>query len=178
MTSITAPIPTRFAALLACAALLPPIWGCTSWHLAEPGRQALEPVGPVAPNVARVCVVRTAVLALAVPFPTHDDGVLVGTTRGPTFFCYLAEPGEHAIDIEADEMEHARLTAEGGRTYFLKEEVDNIFGYVKCRAVWVTEEVGQELVKGADYRVLVGVPGTERLPPEVPYAPALRGRAG
>ena len=109
--------------------------GCTSWKLDAPPAGTVMPSGAIPSGYARVCVVRTSVLALAVPFPTHDDGVLVGATRGPSFFCYLAAPGEHEIAIDADETEHARLTAQAGASYVLKEEVDNIFGYVKCRSI-------------------------------------------
>jgi hypothetical protein len=146
--------------------------GCTSWKLAPPTTPQVAPFGPPAPTVAKVCVVRTSVLAQLVTFPTHDDGVLVGATRGPSFFCYLAEPGEHEIAIEADEQEDATLTAAAGRTYYLHEEVDNILGYVKCRSVWVTEDVARTLVPDVDYEVLVGVPGTEKLPGDPPFAPA------
>jgi hypothetical protein len=164
--------PWRLLFVVAAAGTPLPIAGCTSWKLAEPQTAAAAPFEPLPPGVARVCVVRTSILALAVPFPTHDNGVLVGATRGQSFFCYLAQPGDHDIAIEADETEHARLEAQPGAAYFLKEEVDNIFGYVKCRAVWVRAEDARDLLASADHRVLVGVPGSEKLPGERPYAPA------
>jgi hypothetical protein len=146
--------------------------GCTSWHLAEPAKVQVHPDAPAPATHAKICVVRTSVLAQAVTFPTRDNGVLVGATKGPTHFCYFAEPGAHAIDIEADEVEHASIDAQGGRTYFLKEDVDNILGWVKCRAMWVTPEIGKELLGDSTYEVLVSVPGSERLPGGVPVAPA------
>jgi hypothetical protein len=145
--------------------------GCSSYQLVHP-EQALAPVGPVPGNVARVCVVRTSVIASLVTFPTRDNGVLVGATRGATHFCYLAQPGHHRIQIEADAEEHAELDAEGGRSYFLKQEVDNVFGYVKCRAVWVDERQGAELLDASSYAILGGVPGTEKLPPQPTYVAA------
>ena len=107
--------------------------GCTSWKLST--TDALQPNLPPPAGTAKVCVIRTAVVAIAVTFPTRDNGTLVGATSGPTYFCYFAEPGEHVIVSEADEKETARLSAEAGKTYFLKQEVDFYFGYVKCRAV-------------------------------------------
>lgn len=166
-------LPWRLLLAAGVAAAPALVAGCTSWKLAEPQTAAaVTPFDPVPPGVARVCVVRTSILALAVPFPTHDDGVLVGATRGQSFFCYLAQPGSHDIAIDADETEHAHIEAQAGREYFLKEEVDNIFGWVKCRAIWVTPEDARDLVASADHRVLVGVPGSETLPGERPYAPA------
>jgi hypothetical protein len=158
--------------LAAAAALSPALFGCTSWKLAEPrSAPRLEQTAPS--DAALVCVMRTSVLAMAVTFPTHDDGALVGATRGPGHFCYLAEPGDHVISIEADAVETAKLTAIAGARYFLKEEVDNIFGYVKCRAVWMKEEEAKESLDASPSEMLVGVPGSEKLPPDPPYAPAI-----
>jgi hypothetical protein len=150
---------------------------CTSYKLTEPDR-ALPAMGADFPqSAARVCVVRTSVLAGAVTFPTRDNGVLVGATRGPTHFCYLAEPGHHDIAIEADEAEHAKLDAVAGRSYYLKQEVDNVLGYVKCRGVWVDEAEAKGLLEASTYEVLSGVPGSDTLPPNPPFAPAQKGPA-
>ena len=146
--------------------------GCTSWHLASPAKAVVHSASPPPAESAKVCVVRTSVLAQAVTFPTHDNGVLVGATRGPTHFCYLAAPGHHNLSIEADEIEHASFEAEAGKSYFLHQEVDNIFGYVKCRAVWVDEATAKDLFPQSTFEVLTGVPGNEKLPPDPPFAPA------
>lgn len=164
------PSPRRGAAL--ALALVASTAACTSYKLAEPHPESprAETLAPA--HLAKVCVVRTSVMAMAVTFPTRDNDVLVGATRGPTYFCYHAEPGEHRITIEADEPEHAVLRAEAGHTYVLKQEVDNVFGYVKCRAVWVDPAEGAKLFADAEHQVLVGVPGSERLPGHAPVAPA------
>ncbi len=119
-----------------------------------------------------MCVIRTAVVAIAMTFPTRDNGTLVGATSGPTYFCYLAEPGEHEVVVEADDLETARLVAEPGKSYFLKQEVDFVFGYVNCRTMWVTEEEAQALFRSSYPGVLVGVPGSETLPTDPPFARA------
>lgn len=146
--------------------------GCTSWKLAAPSETALRADAPPPKSAAKVCVIRTAVVAIAMTFPTRDNGTLVGATSGPTYFCYLAEPGEHEVVVEADDVETARLVAEPGKSYFLKQEVDFVFGYVKCRTVWVTEDEARGLFRASYPGVLVGVPGSETLPSDVPYARA------
>ena len=105
----------RTTTWLALASTTLPV-ACTSWKL-EQAVSPLQPPSAPPANVAKVCVVRTSVLAAAVTFPAHDNGVLVGATRGPGHFCYLAEPGEHEIAIDADEVEAAKLLAEPGRSY-------------------------------------------------------------
>jgi hypothetical protein len=159
-----------------CALAITMLAGCTSWKL----EQIVAPLPPMSPppaNAAKVCVVRTSVLAAAVTFPTRDDGVLVGATRGPGHFCYLAQPGEHEITVVADEAEHAKLLAEPGHNYYLEQEVDNIFGHVKCRAVWLELSAAKDAFDSTYYEVLVGVPGDEALPADRPFAPALTAGA-
>lgn len=145
--------------------------GCTSWKLAEPVSPPSPFQDPPAER-AQICVFRTSVLAQAVTFPVRDNGVLVGATRGPSHFCYLAEPGPHTIVVEADEPETAVIHANPGARHYLSQEVENLFGWVRCRAVWVTEDAARELAEQSSYHVLAGVPGRERLPDEVPVAPA------
>ena len=158
-------------ALFSAVACLALVTGCTSWKLAEPLAPPATSAAPP-PGLALICVARASIMAQAVTFPVHDNGALVGATRGQGSFCYTAAPGRHVLGIEADEVEHAELAAEAGGRYYLKEEVDNVFGHVTCRAVWVTEPVARELLAEAPYRVLVGVPGHERLPGELPFAAA------
>lgn len=169
------PAVLRLALVLASLAALAGAAGCTSWKLADPERP-LDPLAAAPPDRARICVLRTSFMAGAVTFPVRDNGVLVGATRGPSHFCYLAAPGRHVLTIEGDAVERAEIVAEPGGRYYLKQEVDNAFGYVTCRAIWVTESVARELVEDSRYQVLVGVPGSERLPGEVPFAPAEGGR--
>lgn len=161
----------RAAASCALAALALLGSACTSYKLAEP-KQPIDPKLGGPGGLATICVVRTSVLAMAVAMPTRDNGMLVGATRGPTHFCYYAEPGEHEITIEGDSTETAHLTAAPEGRYFLKIEVDNIAGWVRGRGVWITEDVAQEAFESSTYEVLVGVPGEEKLPGEAPIAPA------
>ena len=112
-------------------------------------------------------------LAMAVTFVVHDNDRLVGATRGPTYFCYYAEPGPHYITTDSgDEVTEARLTAEPDRRYYLHQQVDNVFGYVRGRLEWVDESTGLDMLDRCGYRVLVAVPGDEALPPTAPLVPA------
>lgn len=161
----------RARALLAGALAVFAASACSSYKLGAPV-QPIDPTLGGPGGLATVCVVRTSVLAMAVTMPTRDNGILVGATRGPTRFCYYAEPGEHEISIKADSTETAHLVAEPGGRYYLKIEVDNIVGWVRGRGVWVREDEAIEAFESSSYEVLVGVPGSEKLPAEMPIAPA------
>jgi hypothetical protein len=176
MLSATRPRPTTRAPLAAALALALTGTACQSYTLAEPSTP-LQPWAPAPGGLATVCVVRTSVLALAVAFPTRDNGKLVGATRGPSRFCYYAEPGEHEIVVESDSTAKAHLVAAPEGRYFLKLEVDGLGSSVRGRAVWVTEDVAREDFDSSIYQVLVDVPGSETLPGEVPIAPAKQERA-
>ena len=134
-------------------------------------REVLHPFAPIPADFARVCVIRTSHLAQAVTFSTLDNGTLVGATKGPTFFCYKAEPGEHTLRIEADEPTTVKLQAEGGKSYYLHQKVP--FGFMlRCDAEWVSEQDARELVDDSTYEVIVETPSAEHLPDAIPYAKA------
>jgi len=147
--------------------------GCSSYTTAPPLTPVVTRDSPIPPDVARVCVVRTSALAMAVAFPTKDNGVLVGATKGPTYFCYYAAPGPHRITMIADNETAAVLTAEAGRAYILHQQVDFLFGVVRVRPVWVTPDRAGELFEHSDYEVLTSVPGTEKLPDDGVVAAAM-----
>lgn len=146
--------------------------GCSSYKLREPASPPLVPFGAMPPNTARVCTMRTSVLAQAVTFPIRDNGVLVGATRGQGHFCWLVEPGAHQITIETDQVDEATLTAEAGKSYYLKEEIDFVFGVVTCRPVWIDAESARDAIASTPYEILSGVPGSEKLPEQPPFVRA------
>ncbi len=163
-------------ALLVCGAALL-VGGCYSYGLRKP---ATPPVDAFAAldGVGQICVMRPHWHAAAVTAVVHDDGQLVGATRGPTYFCYAAEPGHHVIDSKADTDEDATVDVEPGKRYYLHQIVDNIFGVVRTRLAWVTEDEAHRLIARCGYRVLTSVPGDERLPSPAPVpALALAGTA-
>ncbi|MEO6950514.1 MAG: DUF2846 domain-containing protein [Polyangia bacterium] len=152
--------------------LLSLVSGCVSYRLEAPaGRHiaadALPPAG-----LGQICVLRPHISAGAVTFTVRDDGVLVGATRGPSYFCYYAAPGEHVIETRSDGKEESTISVAAGSNYYLQEDVDNVLGYVKSRSSWVAPQAVPALLEACGYRVLTGVPGNEKLPDAEPMAPA------
>lgn len=146
--------------------------GCGGYRLSAPAKVAYHRATPPPADAAKVCVLRTTVLANAVTFAVRDNGTLVGATRGPTHFCYEAEPGDHLLEVDGDEVVKTSLRAEAGRSYYLHQKIDFFFGVVKCRPEWVEEAAAQPLFDDSIYRVLTAVPEGQTLPPEPPRAAA------
>jgi hypothetical protein len=148
--------------------------GCTSY--------ATEPAAPVAaaPELARICVVRPSSLAFAAPAAVYDNGGLVGVTDPVSYFCYLAEPGGHAIKsflgddidrtIATGDTARATIAVEAGRSYFLEQEVGALGVH---RLAWIDEARAGELIAGCAPVRVVAAPDDERLPQPNDVAPAL-----
>jgi hypothetical protein len=164
------------------ALLLVFLAACSSYKLREPEKPTLDALGTPPPNAARVCTVRTSVLAGAVTFPIRDNGQLVGATRGPGHFCWLAEPGDHEITIETDHVDTAQVRAEPAKVYFLKQNVSNLMGVVTCEPQWIDFDEARKAITDTPYEVLSGVPGEEKLPEQPPFVkarpPAHQGQTG
>lgn len=129
-------------------------------------------LGPVPSGAAQVCVVRPDALAANVSMPVHDNGHLVGATRGTTFFCYLARTGEHQITSVDDDTGPTFLRAQSGARYWLHQDVSELAGTVHAHLDWVSESDGLELLDACESRVHVAVPGYENETSAQPIAPA------
>ena len=157
------------------AILLPLILvvGCSSYGLVKPDPPPIDAHASPPPGMAQVCVLRPHWLASAVTYVVHDNGVLVGATRGPTYFCWLAAAGPHVItsecdDILRDPIELRALLAPDVRYYI--HESPNPLGH---SFEWVPPEKGAEMVARCGYRRVVSAPSSEHVPPPTPIVNAL-----
>lgn len=171
------------ASPVAAAPLLGLLAACSPYSLREVDAPPLQAFGPSPrTDVATVCVIRPSHFAVGVTFVVHDNGQLVGATRGESYFCYEAEPGAHRIASSTgdsiDKPGSALLAAEAGHRYWLHQDFDNVFGVIVDKLQWVDEARARELVRdgACGYDVLEGVPGDEKLPASPPFAAATAGR--
>jgi hypothetical protein len=160
--------------LAASAVLL--LDGCYSYGLRKPDAPPLDAFAATA-DAGRICVLRPQWIAAAVTAPVHDNGRLVGATRGPTYFCYAAQPGHHVITSKADTVEEAMLDVEAGKRYYLRQIVDNMFGVVRTRLAWIDDGEARTLIDKCGYRVIVSVPGDEQLPTDAPIPASAQAAA-
>lgn len=152
---------------LAAATLLA---GCSSYGLHEPANAPTDPF-VAERDLAKVCVIKTTHLGGAITFVTWDNGTLVGATRGPTHFCYFAEPGEHDLFVDAKGVVRLHYRAEAGKSYFVHEKV-RIFGSPMADLHWVSAGEAEKLFPSSTYAELAQVPKEETLPRGVPIARA------
>lgn len=152
------------------AALLALALGCAR---SEPAKEPSELGAP--PNgVARVCVLRPDREASDVTMEIRDNGRLVGATRGTTYFCYLAAPGDHQITSIDDDTGPTLLSARAGARYWLHQEIATLDGHVHAHLDFVDEPTALEMLESCESRVLVNVPGHDDREDAMPIAPARR----
>lgn len=170
------PKASKLSALVALTVMasLTTMVGCSHYKLREVDAP-LNPFGDAHNGLAKVCVIRTTNVALAVTFVAWDNGMLVGATRGPTHFCYWSEPGDHDVFVDANGTSHTHYRAEAGQSYFLHEKV-RFFGAPLAELEWVDAAHAEKLFPSSSYAALVDVPATETLAHGVPVA-RVRARA-
>ena len=99
--------------------------GCAHYRLTAPESPPLDAFGEPPYGTGQICVLRPHSLGALVTIAVRDNGSLVGATRGPSYFCYLVQPGLH--DVTSDSGNVARLSvpvAPGARIYL--QQVINI----------------------------------------------------
>lgn len=157
-----------YAPLGLAAACLTATIGCSHYKLREVDAP-MNPFGDAHNGLAKVCTIKTTNVAGAVTFVSWDNGTLVGATRGPTHFCYWAEPGEHDVFVDSNGTSHTHYRAEAGKSYFLHEKV-RFFGSPLAELVWVDAAQAEKLFPSSSYAALVDVPASETLAHGVPIA--------
>lgn len=170
------PLPPPLPAALAM--MLGVLGGCTAYTVETARAPTLHPFAPPPAGHGEICVVRphvTGMLAVAV---VHDNGVLVGATRGPTYFCYLAAPGRHRVistygddidrELGTDVVEEASVVVAPGSRHYLHQDVRTA---VSMSVRWVDEDTAREMIDDCAPSRLSAVPGSQTMPPPVPLAP-------
>lgn len=164
---------------LAVAGLLA---ACSPYSISGGTTPAMQAFGPAREEVGTVCVIRSSAFARAVTFVVHDNGTLVGATKGDSYFCYEAAPGEHEVVSDTfdstDHVGRTSVTIVAGQRYWLQQDHENTFGSITSKLAWIDENTARQLAGGAEYKVLTETPGHEQVPAPVPFAPAAQVAAG
>ena len=135
-------------------------------------RPAAEPSPPK--GSAQVCVLRPEALASEVTMEVRDNGRVVGATRGSSYFCYLAAPGEHQITSVDDDTGPILLRASEGARYWIHQEVTSLGGDVHAHLDFLDEPTAHAMLERIDTKILVAVRGHEDRDDAMPIAAARR----
>jgi hypothetical protein len=146
--------------------------GCTRYEIAPRDVAPAKTFDPLPPNTGQICVIRPHNVALLVPAVVRDNRQLVGMTKGPTWFCWLAERGVHKImtrygdDIDenlgTDEITDAAILVEPGGRYYLHHDVSKI---LTISVRWILDPAeANALIAECEWVDLVAAPPGEKLP--------------
>jgi len=156
--------PRKFAGLLVGPLVLA---ACSPYQLGPPPADPLAVTRPFTGYIdamATVCVIRTARVAMAVTFIVHDNGLLVGATRGPTWFCWRAEPGHHRITVASEDGgQRFEVDLQERGRYYLDQGLEYHLGFVTPRGRWVDEAAAVALFQQSQHRILEAAPASESL---------------
>jgi len=146
------------------------ILGILACSCAPYARPSVEPAPPK--GSAKVCVLRPESLAADVTMEIRDNGRIVGATRGSSYFCYLAAPGEHQITSIDDDTGPTLLRASDGAHYWIHQEVTSLGGDVHAHLDFVDEPTARAMLERIDTKVLVAIRGHEADEGAMPIAAA------
>lgn len=162
-----------FAGLVAVLLVMAPV-ACASTHSVEFAHRAVDAeLGALPSAAARVCIVRPASVGAEVTMEIRDNARLVGATRGRTFACWLAAPGEHQITSVDDDTGPTLFHARAGRHYWLHQDVEVLGGDLHAHLDWIDEPTAAEMLEACTRRVIVSVPGHDDRTDVVAVSPAL-----
>ena len=145
--------------------------GCSHSRVVTADPPPLDALGAPPDGLAQICVLRPHSLGALLTGPVRDNGLLMGATRGPSYFCYLAHPGPHRVTSHTDRDRTLAVLLRPGETLFLQQQVrigaDRFFPIPAAEAA--------ALLARCDYSLLIDTDGEEpapEAPADGPAAPA------
>lgn len=143
--------------------------GCTRPELLFPDLPPIDPLAAPVYGMAQVCILRPHTWAMAHIVLFEDNGHLVGATRGPSYFCYAAQPGAHRIrPLDSGRKPTLDLQVAAGQRIFVHHRV----GLATDRLTLIPEAEAPELLDKCEYSQLTDTPA-HAVYSESPALPAL-----
>jgi hypothetical protein len=119
----------------------------------------IDPLGPPPYGLAQVCLIRPHTWSLLHKIPLEDNGQLVGATRGPSFFCYVAHPGSHQLDMPEETSAPIELELAAGQRVYVHQRVQ--VGSTSLRLLPSDEANLLRMLEKCEYSTLLDWPGKE-----------------
>lgn len=139
---------------------------CSGYGVSVANNPPVPAFAPPPAENASICVFRPHGMGAAVITPVTDNRLLVGATNGQGYFCYLAAPGEHSVEVD-DARPAVFEVAAGERHYFMHNYRAGIDTLQR-----VSVKTAHQLHGQCRYTVLDEAPEGRTAPAAVAYAPA------
>lgn len=155
------------ASLVSFGAWFALLAGCSSYAV-DARAPATDAFGAPPAGLGRVCVFRPHAIGSLLTTPYHDNGALVGATKGPAYFCYFAAPGRHELRVDTSDAPPLRFEVAQGERVWVHHQInvgtDELF--------FLDEPHARRFAETCTYQVVTETPSDERVPLEVPLARA------
>lgn len=104
--------------------LLLTMGGCVHYRLTTPDPPPIDAFAEPPYGAGQICILRPHSLGALLTIPVHDNGHLVGATRGPSYFCYLVQPGFHDVTSKSGNVARLGLSVSPGARIYLQQEIN------------------------------------------------------
>lgn len=129
------------------AFLLALIAGCASMPMATPEQDSHAKRFEVPSDRARIYLYRNEMFGAAIPMSVSLDGQIAGQTGPKTFFVWEVSPGQHQLASHAENVSSLNIDAEGGKNYYIWQEVKMGVFMARSRLQQVDTVTGQAAVR-------------------------------
>lgn len=113
-----------------------------------------------------ICILRPHSIGSALTAPVYDNGLLIGATKGPSYFCYAAQVGVHLVTSHTAPTRTLAVTVAGGETLYLHQELR----IGADRLSVVSTATARQMLERCDYSLLTFAPH-EDIAAEAPATP-------
>jgi hypothetical protein len=137
-----------------CASALP---ACTHYRVVTADPPPLDALSAPPEGLGQICILRPHSIGLLLTAPVRDNGLLVGATRGPSYFCYLAHPGAHRVSSKTDSERTVDVAVRPGETHYLEQQIR--MGGDRFFRIAATDVPAK--LERCDYSLLIEAPGEE-----------------
>lgn len=101
-----------------------------------------------------ICILRPHSIGSALTAPVYDNGLLIGATKGPSYFCYVAQAGTHIVASHTAPTRTLAVAVAGGETLYLHQELR----IGADRLSVVSAATAQQMLERCDYSLLTFAP--------------------
>jgi hypothetical protein len=97
--------------------------GCASVPMASVDEDTKAKTFNVQPGKANIYLFRDEVMGAAVGVPVMLNGKMAGKTASKSYFMWEVNPGDYELMSVAENTSTVRLRAQGGRSYYVWQEI-------------------------------------------------------